>query len=231
MPEAAAKKLKVVLLESPLETVPKSLWRHPQVVRSANRYGVEPGEMLLDKTLHYHAMEALPERWKRGRPDIVHVTLLLLQDSLLNQERRLQVYIHVYDGRVYAVAPETRIPRHYERFRGLMAQLLRENRVPPQGRPLIWLEAGSLHGFTGRHGRLILLDEKGLPSTAAQAARLSLQTGSPLGIGMFPRGGFRRGTRRSAWIALSLARRRPLKAWTIAARIISQAENIIGLVW
>jgi rRNA small subunit pseudouridine methyltransferase Nep1 len=224
--------LKVVLLESPLEIVPPQLWGHPDVVRSSRRYGVEPGEMLLDKSLHYHAMESLPQKWKRGRPDIVHTTLLVLQDSLLNQAGRLRVYIHVLDGRVFAVRPETRIPKHYERFRGLMAQLLRVGQVPPPpAEPLIGLEAPSLRDFVRRHGRLILLDERGAPSTSRQAARLALQMGRPLGIGMFPRGEFRKQTLRKAVLRLSLAQGRPFKAWSIAARLVSAAEDLLGLEW
>ncbi len=224
--------LKIVLLESPLETVPAKLWRHPQVQRSTRRYGIEPSEMLLDKTLHYHAMEALPQKWKRGRPDIVHTTLLLLQDSLLNHAGRLRLYIHVYDGRVFAINPETRLPKHYERFRGLMAQLLRHGRVPPEGeKPLIALEAPSLTEFVKKHGKLILLDEKGKPSTSAQVVRLALQTGKPIGIGMFPRGEFKKSTQRKAWIMLSLAKGRPLKAWTIAYRVTAAAEDALNLAW
>jgi len=224
--------LKIVLLESPLETVPAELQRHPQVLRSARRYGIEPGEMLLDKTLHYHAMETLPQKWKRGRPDIVHTTLLLLQDSMLNHAGRLRLYIHVYDGRVFAVNPETRLPKHYERFRGLMAQLLRHNRVPPDGeKPLITLEAQSLAEFVKKHGKLILLDENGKPSTSTQVVRLALQTARPIGIGMFPRGEFKKSTQRKAWTTLSLAKGRPLKAWTIAYRVAAAAEDALNLAW
>ena len=224
--------LRIVLLESPLETVPRELWSHPQVVRASRRYGVEPAMMLLDKTLHYHAMASLPQKWKRGRPDIVHTTLLQLQESILNKQGHLELYIHVYDGRVYHVAPETRIPKHLERFRGLIAQLLHQNQVPPPpARPLIRLEAESLTEFTRRHGKLILLDEKGQPATTAQAARIALQTKAPIGIGMFPRGEFRKQTLRKARLRLSLAHGTPLKAWTIAARLVAEAENLLGLQW
>ncbi len=224
------KTLKIVLLESPLEIVPRELWSHPQVRRTAARYGIEPGEMLLDKTLHYHAMATLPQKWKRGRPDIVHTTLLLLQDSLLNLEGRLRIYIHVYDGRVFAIEPETRIPKHYERFRGLMAQLLRENRVPPDDKPLIYLEAESLRDYVRGHGKIILLWEHGQDATPAQAARLALATSRPLGIGMFPRGDFRRQTLRKTWLRLRLAAGRPLKAWTVASMIVNAAEQLLGIL-
>ncbi|NOZ89360.1 MAG: 16S rRNA methyltransferase [Crenarchaeota archaeon] len=222
-------RLAVVLLESPLEVVPREIRGHPQVVASARRYGVSPDEMLLDKTLHYHAMAALPQKWKRGRPDIVHTTLLLLQDSLLNQAGLLEVYIHVYDGRVFHVKPETRLPKHYERFRGLMAQLLREERVPPTGEPLIYKVADSLREFVEKRGRLILLWERGSPAAPGEIAAEAMETGAPVGIGMFPRGDFKRSTLRKALKAYSIAGGRPLKAWTVAYKLLCAAEAIHGL--
>lgn len=226
------RRLRIVLLEAGLELVPEEIRGHPDVARSAKRYGVDASRMLLDKSLHYHAMSVLPQKWKRGRPDIVHTTLLVLQDSVLNSEGRLEVYIHVYDGRVFRVKPETRLPKHYERFRGLMAQLLLYNRVPPSGeQPLIELEAASLREFVERHGRLILLWERGEPSTSREVAAKALQSGRPVGIGMFPRGDFRRSTLRKAGERYSLAQGKPLKAWTIACKLVTAAEDILGLTW
>ena len=58
--------------------------------------------------------------------------------SLLNACGHLEVYVHVYDGRVFHVKPETRIPKHFDRFKGLMAQLLIRERVPPTGERSSW---------------------------------------------------------------------------------------------
>jgi rRNA small subunit pseudouridine methyltransferase Nep1 len=231
MRSGALRKLAVILLESGLELVPESLWSHPQVKSVATRYGIQPSRMLLDKTLHYHAMHMLPQKWKRGRPDIVHTTLLVLQDSMLNMQGLLEVYIHVYDGRVFRVAPETRLPKNYDRFKGLMAQLLAAGKVPPTGEPLIWLEANSLKEFVEKRGRIILLHEKGKPATTRSVAREALETGLPIGIGMFPRGDFKRSTLRKAAKSYSLAGGRPLKAWTVACRIVSAAEEEAGITW
>ncbi len=219
-------RLRVVLLESPLELVPREIRSHPQVRRYAERFGIDPSEALLDKTYHYHAMAGLPQKWKRGRPDIVHVSLLLLQDSILNLTGRLEVYIHVLDGRVFRVEPETRIPKHLDRFKGLMAQLLVHNRVPPMGKPLIHLYAASLREFIDKMGGLIILWEKGEPVTPRDVVREALETGWPIGIGMFPRGDFKRSTLRKASRAYSLYGGVPLKAWTVIHEILCTAEEL-----
>lgn len=58
------------------------------------------------------------------RPDITHQCLLTLLDSPLNKAGRLQVYIHTAKNVLIEVNPQTRIPRTFTRFSGLMVQLL-----------------------------------------------------------------------------------------------------------
>ncbi|OCT69780.1 ribosomal RNA small subunit methyltransferase NEP1 [Xenopus laevis] len=58
------------------------------------------------------------------RPDITHQSLLMLLDSPLNRAGLLQVYIHTHRNVLIEVNPQTRIPRTFPRFCGLMVQLL-----------------------------------------------------------------------------------------------------------
>lgn len=58
------------------------------------------------------------------RPDIVHQCLLMLLDSPLNRAGLLQVYIHTERNVLIEISPQTRIPRTFKRFAGLMVQLL-----------------------------------------------------------------------------------------------------------
>jgi len=58
------------------------------------------------------------------RPDITHQCLLMLLDSPLNRAGLLQVYIHTARNVLIEVHPQTRIPRTFDRFCGLMVQLL-----------------------------------------------------------------------------------------------------------
>ncbi|KAF2904807.1 hypothetical protein ILUMI_01372 [Ignelater luminosus] len=58
------------------------------------------------------------------RPDITHQCLLMLFDSPLNRAGLLQVYVHTINNILIEINPQTRIPRTYKRFAGLMVQLL-----------------------------------------------------------------------------------------------------------
>ncbi|XP_057554307.1 ribosomal RNA small subunit methyltransferase NEP1-like isoform X2 [Hippopotamus amphibius kiboko] len=58
------------------------------------------------------------------RPDLAHQSLLMLMDSPLNRAGLLQVYIHTQKNVLIDVNPQTRIPRTFDRFCGLMVQLL-----------------------------------------------------------------------------------------------------------
>ncbi|XP_020359319.2 ribosomal RNA small subunit methyltransferase NEP1 [Oncorhynchus kisutch] len=58
------------------------------------------------------------------RPDITHQCLLMLMDSPLNRAGLLQVYIHTERNALIEINPQTRIPRTFNRFCGLMVQLL-----------------------------------------------------------------------------------------------------------
>lgn len=55
-----------------------------------------------------------------SRPDITHQCLLMLMDSPLNRAGLLQVYIHTEKNVLIEINPQTRIPRTFKRFAGLM---------------------------------------------------------------------------------------------------------------
>ncbi len=224
------RRLRIILLESPLELVPEEIRGHPQVVRYAKRFDVDPSEVILDKTYHYYAMARLEEKWKRGRPDIVHVSLILLQDSVANSMGALEVYIHTRNGHVYHILPETKIPKHLDRFKGLMAQLLIYGRVPPNGsKPLIYRVYDSLEEAVKEFGGLILLWERGKETTVAHVVEEALETGWPVGVGMFPRGDFSRNVVRLATRRYRLLGGTPLKAWTVIHRVLCAVEARLGV--
>jgi len=118
--------LRLIFVESSLERVPASISDHPAIVKDAKRRRKKPLEIILDDSKHHLAMKGLPEREKRGRPDIVHACLLAALDSELNQEGQLEIFIHTFSDDIIWVSGETRIPRNYNRFIGLMEDLFRK---------------------------------------------------------------------------------------------------------
>ncbi|XP_031780376.1 ribosomal RNA small subunit methyltransferase NEP1 [Nasonia vitripennis] len=71
-----------------------------------------------------------------SRPDITHQCLLMLMDSPLNRAGLLQVYIHTEKNVLIEVNPQTRIPRTFKRFAGLMVQLLHKYSVRASDGPM-----------------------------------------------------------------------------------------------
>ncbi|XP_075912439.1 ribosomal RNA small subunit methyltransferase NEP1 [Petromyzon marinus] len=79
---------------------------------------------LLNCDKHKSVLKRLKRDPGSARPDITHQCLLMLLDSPLNRAGMLQVFIHTASNVLIQVNPQTRIPRTFDRFCGLMVQLL-----------------------------------------------------------------------------------------------------------
>ena len=225
-------KLHLLLAEAGLELVPRELWRHPAVRSTARRRGKSPGEILLDVSLHGKAMVALPNREKRGRPDIVHFCALLAQSSILNKLSLLRLHIHTFEGKIIEVAPHVRLPRNYNRFVGLVEQLLAEGRVPPgAAEPLLWIEPWGLDELVERvkPSRVVLLSEKGTRIFSSELAkRVASEERPMIIIGCFQSGDFSESVKRLAQEEVAISQY-ALDAWTVTAKVLSTVEDALNL--
>lgn len=136
--------LTLVLTESALEPIPRSLRKHPLIKRYAKKRRKHPRFLLLDRSYHDAAMKSLRDSEKRGRPDIVHFALLEALGTPLNKEGALRIYVHTINNHVVHVNPEVRLPKNYSRFVGLFEQLFQLSRIPPTGPALLLLERKDL---------------------------------------------------------------------------------------
>ncbi len=220
----------MTLIESSIELVPREIWGHPAVLKNARRRGKKPGEILLDKSIHYHAMKKLRDREKRGRPDIVHISLLNALESPLNREGKLRLYIHTIGGYIIFIRPDTRIPRNYNRFVGLIEQLLKIGRVPPDAtNPLLLVKDLGFEELLHNLGRkLILLSETGELVSPDYIAEEALEGNYIVGIGGFPHGDFSKRFYEIAEEVYSIYRE-TLDAWIVVSRIIEAAERKLGI--
>lgn len=225
-------KLKIVLLEASLETIPPAIAHHPAVAKSASKRGKKPTEIILDSSLHYHAMKKLSKAEKRGRPDIVHVSLLEALESPLCKKKMLEVYVHTIEGHALFIDPSTRIPKNYNRFIGLMEQLFKYGQVPPGSRePLMFLRTIKLKDLLeeAHVNGLIVLSEicgyKPIHEIAGKAMRENLA----IGIGAFPHGDFEDETMKHANYCYSIYNE-PLTTHVVVSRVLASAERLLQLL-
>ncbi len=222
----------IILAESSLELVPREIAWHPSVRKWARRRGKSPTETVLDVSLHYSAMKNLRDRERRGRPDIVHFSLLEALSSPLNLEGRLRFVVHTINDYTIFVDPSTRIPRNYLRFVGLMEQVLEHGRAPVGSpNPLIEAVAMDYPNLLRELGveETVLLDEGGVREKPREICRVALEKGIPITIGGFPRGSFSPTVRALARYVYSVYPR-TLDTWVVVSRIISGCEELLQIL-
>ena len=215
--------LNFVLAESALELVPMEIRKLPAVANDAKRRQKDASEVLLDRSLHHSAMARLKDSEKRGRPDLVHVTLLSVTGTPLYLDGMVKIFVHTYDGNVLEIAERTRIPKNYLRFRGLMEAALTERpkqgliKAYPMGFRDIAKEVSSDAVFgLSVQGKMTSLEEL---ADMVKAAR------SPcIVIGGFPRGHFSP-TTLAVLDQLVRIHAKPLEAHVVASRVIYEVEK------
>jgi rRNA small subunit pseudouridine methyltransferase Nep1 len=223
--------LTVILAESALETVPRELWKHPAVERHSKRRGKPPSFLILDRSYHHAAMKTIEDSMKRGRPDIVHFSLLGALGSPLNKEGLLGVYVHTFNDYVVSVAPEIRLPKNYNRFIGLMEQLFEFGKVPPKGNSLLALERKTLPELISMVEPTYVIAFSGTAKalTLEEAVlRLKKEDNPAAIIGGFPAGHFTETTIRLADKIVCIDPEM-LEAYTVTSRLIYEYERTISL--
>ncbi len=215
--------LHLIITESALELVPAEISEHPSVRNEARRRELKPDETLLDRSIHHHAMLRLDDDGKRGRPDLVHLTLLSITSTPLYQKGQVRVYVHTRDDLVLELRPQTRPPKSYSRFRDMVQKLLIER--PDSG--LITVYETSLSGLLDRIGPdvVIGLTTQGkMTSLETVAVEISRAKNPAVLLGGFPKGHFTPETigRLDEIVRIH---RDSLDAHVVAARLIYEIER------
>ena len=121
--------ISLILSESALELVPSELQNHPSVISHARKLGKHPSEILLDNSWHFAAMKEMKEEMKRGRPDLVHFSILEVTTIPLYSQNKIKLFIHTIDDRVIYFGKNVHIPKSYHRFEGLIEKLYQEKKI------------------------------------------------------------------------------------------------------
>lgn len=223
------KRSKIIILfaESSIERVPPSILRHPSVLASAKRYGKDPSKLLLDRAYHHHAMLKMRDSHKRGRPDILHFCLLESLGSILARKGMLEVYVSTYDGRTITVDSSTRLPRVYDRFKGLIEDLYERKVIRSDGHTLLRVEEKPLAELIRSINPSIVIgtSEDGKSVTPTEVAEIALgHSRAMIVVGAFPKGAYSLSTVKLFDATYSIYPR-PLEAWTVTSRILCSLEN------
>jgi rRNA small subunit pseudouridine methyltransferase Nep1 len=121
--------ISLIISESALELVPFELEDHPSVVSHARKLGKYSSEILLDNSWHFAAMKGIKNEIKRGRPDLVHFSILEATTIPLYLQNKLNLFVHTIDDKVIHFGKNVHLPKSYHRFEGVIEKLYQEKKI------------------------------------------------------------------------------------------------------
>ena len=133
----------LILAESALEIIPSSIQNHISVITHSKKLKKNPSEILLDNSWHFAAMRGIKDELKRGRPDLVHFSILEATSIPLYKENKVKVFVHTNQDKVIYFGESVKIPKSYHRFEGLMEKLFLEKTIEFDGKELLKIEEKS----------------------------------------------------------------------------------------
>ena len=218
--------LRIILAGAELELVPPEIAGHPSV-RLNLPAGRKPSDVLLDQNLHATAIRQFPDGERRGRPDIVHYTLLAILESPACKAGQVEVVLHTSANELVRVRSDTRLPRGEARMHGLLAKVLRDGRSQDKD-PLVWVEGVGKPAKVLEKvakGPVVRLDEGGLLMPPADLVRRAQGGELTLVLGAFPSGDFSKEWKEAVPEAVSIWKD-PLNAWAVASEVTAAWRSV-----
>jgi rRNA small subunit pseudouridine methyltransferase Nep1 len=216
-----------VIIESALELVPVELQMHNSVTAYARRVGKKPSEVLLDISWHFAAMKGIKNEIKRGRPDLIHFSLLEACSIPLYFENKLNVFVHTIDDKVITVGQNVRLPKSYHRFTGLVEKLYATGKIIENENMLLKIENMDFDSLIKKINptQTIALSSKGVKSSYQQLAE-ETRDDTCIIIGGFPKGQF--SEKNTAYFDKVLSvDKTALEAHIIISRVLYECEKRI----
>ena len=100
-------------------------------------------EILLDNSWHFAAMKGIDDEIKRGRPDLVHLSILEATSIPLYKKNQIKIFIHTIDDKVIYLGENVHIPKSYHRFEGLIEKLFSEKIIKSENQTLLEIKENS----------------------------------------------------------------------------------------
>jgi len=219
--------LSLVLAESSLELIPKELQQHNSVISHSRKLGKNPSEILLDNSWHFGAMKGIKDEIKRGRPDLVHISLLEACTIPLYYEKKITIYVHTIDDKVIFIGEDVHLPKSYHRFAGLIEKLFLEKVIQADDSNLLEIKDMTFDQLLEEISpkRIIGLSTQGIKSSCENVAR-KLTSDSCLVIGGFPKGHFSDKIKKRFEYLVSV-NNTPLESHVVISRVLYEYEKTI----
>ena len=223
--------LTIILAESSLELIPESMYKHPSVISYSKKFRKDPSNTLLDNSWHFAAMKGIENEIKRGRPDLIHLTLLSICTTPAFYERKFEVYVHTINNKVITINNNIRLPKSYHRFQGLIEQLFVQKsiRSSSDDQTLMEIKDSSISQLISnlKSTQIIGLTTKGHEITTFDRLSKQITDHTCVIIGGFQKGHFGTETdkiigRRSFCIGTE-----SLEAHVVASRLVYECEKTI----
>jgi rRNA small subunit pseudouridine methyltransferase Nep1 len=217
----------IILVESSLELIPKEMHNHPSVTSYSKKFKKIPSQTLLDNSWHFGAMKGLDNEIKRGRPDIVHLTLLSLCTTPAFYKNKIKVFVHTINDEIISINNKTHLPKSYHRFQGLMEKLLLTKKIEAEDEILMELKQSSLSQLLSKIKPIqtIGLTTKGQKNTIEETVK-KIPENSCILIGGFQKGHFNKETEKTIKQSFSI-HDSSLEAHLVASRLVYEYEKTI----
>ncbi len=217
----------IILTESSLELIPKQMYNHPSVLSYSKKFKKSPSSTLLDNSWHFGAMKGLENEIKRGRPDIIHLTLLSICTSPAFYENKIKVFVHTVNDEIISINNKTHLPKSYHRFQGLFEKLFFTKKIESENEILMELETSTLAQLMSKikPTQIIGFTTQGKKTTFEKLIR-QIKENSCILIGGFQKGHFNKETEKIMEKSFSI-HDSSLEAHLVASRLVYEYEKTI----
>ena len=219
--------LTIILAESSLELIPKQMHNHPSVISYSKKFKKDPFKTLLDNSWHFGAMKGLDNEIKRGRPDIIHLTLLSLCTTPVFYKNKIKVFVHTVNDEVISINNNTRLPKSYHRFQGLMEKLFLTKKIESEDEILMEMKNSSLSQLVSKikPTQIIGLTTQGQKISLDKLVK-QIEENSCIILGGFQKGHFSNETEKIIDESFSI-NDSSLEAHLVASRLAYEYEKTI----
>jgi rRNA small subunit pseudouridine methyltransferase Nep1 len=197
------------------------------VLSHAQKLGKHPSEILLDNSWHFAAMKGIENEIKRGRPDLVHFSILEATTIPLYLKNKIKVYIHTINDQVIHIGENVHIPKSYHRFEGLIEKLFLEKTIRSGDNILLEIKEKSFSELINEIKPLTVIgfSTKGEPSSFEKISS-KISDNTCIVIGGFQKGHFAESTKNKINHLFSIDEL-SYEAHVVIARILYEYEKTI----